>query len=83
MLDTDASVVAISGILHILLQEQEGNERTVLWPIAYNKVRSDTTSNSDASEIAIHSLLVEWKQRRYQFGTHRARCDTFEKDMVC
>ena len=24
---------------------------------------SETTSNSDVSEIAIHSLLVEWKQR--------------------
>ena len=28
---------------------------------------SETTSNSDVSEIAIHSLLVEWKQR----GLHR------------
>ena len=32
VLDTDASVVAISGILH---QEQEWNGRTVLRPIAY------------------------------------------------
>ena len=24
---------------------------------------SETTSNSDVSEIAIHSLLVEWKQQ--------------------
>ena len=24
---------------------------------------SETTSNSDMSEIAIHSLLVDWKQR--------------------
>ncbi|XP_063727530.1 uncharacterized protein LOC134855080 [Symsagittifera roscoffensis] len=32
VLDTDASVVAISGILH---QEQEWNGRTVLHPIAY------------------------------------------------
>ena len=39
-LDTDASVVAISGILH---QEQERNGRTVLRPIAYgSKVLSDT-----------------------------------------
>ena len=28
---------------------------------------SETTSNSDVSELAIHSLLVEWKQR----GLHR------------
>ena len=32
VLDTDASVVAISGILH---QEQEWNGKTVLRPIAY------------------------------------------------
>ena len=38
--DTDASVVAISDILH---QEQEWNRKTVLRPIAYgNKGSSDT-----------------------------------------
>ena len=40
VVDTDASVVAISGILH---EEQEWNERTVLRPIAYgSRVLSDT-----------------------------------------
>ena len=40
VLDTDASVVAIPGILH---QEQEWDGRTVLRPIAYgSKVLSDT-----------------------------------------
>ena len=40
VLDTDESVVAISGLLH---QEQEWNERTVLRPIAYgSKMLSDT-----------------------------------------
>ena len=40
VLDTDASVVVISGILH---QEQEWIGRTVLRPIAYSsKVLSDT-----------------------------------------
>ena len=40
VLDMDASVVAISGILH---QEQEWNGRTVLRPIAYeSKVLSDS-----------------------------------------
>ena len=40
VLDTDASVVAISGILY---QEQEWNGRTVLRPIAYgSEVLSDT-----------------------------------------
>ena len=35
VLDTDASVVAISGILD---QEQEWNGRTVLFPIAYRPI---------------------------------------------
>ena len=40
VLDTDVSVIAISGILH---QEQEWNGRTVLRTIAYgSKVLSDT-----------------------------------------
>ena len=40
VLDTDVSVVAISGILH---QEQEWNGRKVLPPLAYdNKGISDT-----------------------------------------
>ena len=40
VLDMDASVVAICGILH---QEQEWNERTVVRPIAYgSNVLSDT-----------------------------------------
>ena len=32
---------------------------------------SDTTSNSDVSEIAIHSLLVEWKQRGLDREMHQ------------
>ena len=40
LLDTKASVVAVSGIHH---QEQEWNGRTVLIPISYgSKVLSDT-----------------------------------------
>ena len=40
VLDTDASVVAISGVLN---QEQEWNGKTLLKPIAYgSKVLSDT-----------------------------------------
>ena len=31
---------------------------------------SETTSNSDVLEIAIHSLLVEWKQRRLDRDMH-------------
>ena len=32
---------------------------------------SETTSNSDMSEIAIHSLLVDWKQRGLDRETHK------------
>ena len=32
---------------------------------------SETTSNSDISEIAIHSLLVDWKQRGLDRETHQ------------
>ena len=32
---------------------------------------SDTTSNSDVSETAIHSLLVEWKQRGLDREMHQ------------
>ena len=34
------------------------------------EITSETTSNSDVSEIAIHSLLVEWKQRRLDREMH-------------
>ena len=48
VLDTDASVVAISGILH---QEQEWNGRTVLRPIPYGrKVFSDTEMKYGATK---------------------------------
>ena len=32
---------------------------------------SETTSNSDVSEIAIHSLLLDWKQRRLEREMHQ------------
>ena len=32
---------------------------------------SETTSNSDVSEVAIHSLLVEWEQRGLNRETHQ------------
>ena len=59
VLDTDASVVAISGILH---QEQEWNGRTVLRPIAYgSKVLSDTelkygAPKAEKFEVVSHLL---------------------------
>ena len=64
VLDTDASVVAISGILH---QEQEWNGRTVLRPIAYgSKVLSDTEMEYSApkAEMFAEFTFVE-KYRAY------------------
>ena len=54
VLDTDASVVAISGILH---QEQEWNWRTVL--IAYgSKVLSDTEMKYGAPKLEILAVVL-------------------------
>ena len=56
ILDTDASVVAISGILH---QEQEWNVRTVLRPIAYgSKVLSDTEMKYGASKAEMFAVVT-------------------------
>ena len=47
---------------------------------------SETTPNSDVSEIAIHFLLVEWKQRGLDREMHqdpdRDRCTSDEEDTV-
>ena len=59
VLDTVASVVAISGILH---QEQEWNGKTVLRPIAYgSKVLSDTEMKYGApkAEMFVAVTFVE------------------------
>ena len=54
VIDTDASVVAISGILH---QEQEWNGRTVLRPIAYgSKVLSDTEMKYGAPKAEMFAV---------------------------
>ena len=56
VLDTDASVVAISGILH---QEQEWNGRTVLCPIAYgSKVLSDTEMKYGAPKAEMFAVVT-------------------------
>ena len=56
VLDTDASVVATSGILH---QEQELNGRTVLRPIAYgSKVLSDTEMKYGAPKAKMFAVVT-------------------------
>ena len=60
VLDTDASVVAISGILH---QEQEWNGKTVLRPIAYgSKVLIDT-------EIEMFAVVTFVEKYRAYLGS--------------
>ena len=63
VLDTDASVVAIAGILH---QEQEWNGRTVFRPSAYgSKVLSDTEMKYGApkAEMFVVVTFVENQKR--------------------
>ena len=56
VLETDASVVAISGILH---QEQEWNGRTVLRPTAYeSKVLSDTEMKYGAPKTEMFAVIT-------------------------
>ena len=56
VLDTDASVVAISGVLH---QEQEWNGRTVLSPNAYgSKVLSDTETKFGAPRAELFAVVT-------------------------
>ena len=66
VLDTDASVVAISGILH---QEQEWNGRTVLRPIAYgSKVLSDTEMKSGALKAEMFAVVTSVKSTARTWG---------------
>ena len=56
VLDTDASVVSISGILH---QEQEWNGRAVLRPITYgSKMLSDTEMKYGAPKAEMFAVVI-------------------------
>ena len=62
VLDTDASVVAISGILH---QEQEWNGKTVLRPKAYgSNVLSDTEIKFGAPKEELLRSSLLWKKKQ-------------------
>ena len=67
VLDTDASVVAISGILH---QEQECNGKTVLRPIAYgSKVLSDTEMKYGAPKAEMFAVVTFVENYRSYLGS--------------
>ena len=67
VLDTDASVVAISEILH---QEQEWNGRTVLRPIAYgSKVLCDTEMKNGAPKAEKSAVVTFVEKYRAYLGS--------------
>ena len=67
MLDTDASVVVISGILH---QEQEWNGKTVLRPIADGiKVVSDTELKFGAPKAEMFAVVTFVEKYRSYLGS--------------
>ena len=67
VLDTDASVVAISGILH---QEQEWNGRTVLRPIAYgSKVLSNAEMKYGAPKAEMFTIVTFVEKYRAYLGS--------------
>ena len=67
VLDTDASVVAVSGILH---QEQEWNGKTVLRPIAYgSKVLSDTEMKYGAPKAEMFAVVTFVEKYRAYLGS--------------
>ena len=66
-LDMDASVVAISGILH---QEQEWNGKTVLRPIGYgSKVLSDTEMKYGAPKAEMFAVVTFVEKYRAYLGS--------------
>ena len=67
VLDTDASVVAISRILH---QEQEWNGRTVLRPVAYgSNALSDTEMKYGAPKAEIIAVVTFVKKYCVYLGS--------------
>ena len=67
VLDTDASVVEISGILH---QEQDWNRRTVRKPIAYgSKLLSDTEIKYGSPKAEIFAVITFVEKYRAHFGS--------------
>ena len=66
VLDTDASVVAISGIMH---QEQECNGRTFFCPIAYgSKVLKDTEMKYGAPKADMFAVVTFVEKYRAYLG---------------
>ena len=70
VLDNDASVVAISGILH---QESDWNAKTALRPIAYwSKVLSDTEMKYGAPKAEMFAVVTFVEKYRAYLGSERS-----------
>ena len=81
VLDTDASVVAISGILH---QEQEWNGRTFLRPIAYgSKVLSDTEMSFGAPKAEIFAVVTFVEKNRAYLGSDHLKPRVENRALFC
>ena len=80
VLDTDASVVAISDILH---QEQEWNGRTVLRPIAYGgKVLSDTEMKYGAPKVEMFAVIIFVEKYRAYLGSDPFKLRVDKRDLA-
>ena len=78
VLDTDASVVAISGILH---QKQEWNGRTVVRPIAYgSKVMSDIEMKYGAPKAELFAVTENALKRRTTLASRKQRFSAVNKN---
>ena len=67
VLDTDASVVAVSGIIH---QERNRIGKTVLRPIAYGgKVLSDTEMKNGTTKAGMFALVTFVEKYRAYLGS--------------
>ena len=87
MLDTDASAVAIAGILH---QEQEHNGKTILRPIVYDsKSLTRTQLNYGASKLEMYAVFY-FNEKFHLYLTSRCAwttklfrgCKTYSMDQA-
>ena len=72
VLDTDVSMVAISGIIH---REQEWNGRTVLRPIAFgSKILSDTEIKCGAPKAEMFAVIFSCNNTGPTWGVLPSSC---------
>ena len=81
VLDTDASVVAISGIHH---QEQDWNVKTVLRPTAYgSKVLSYTEIKYGASKAEMFAVVIFVEKYKTYLGSEPLKLRFDNRALSC